>query len=351
MPGRTDLIAIAPMAAATQHSQIGKTEHRITHLPVLVLHAHTSCNCRCIMCDIWKTNESRSLQPADLEPHLTSIRQLGTRWVVFSGGEALLNREWPKLCAILKFENIRLTLLTTGLLLQKQATQIAESFDDIIISLDGPERIHDEIRGVTGAFRLMEQGIVAIRKLRPTINITARSTVQKANHAHFRDTVAAAKSLNLNGISFLASDLTSEAFNRATPWTEDRQTQIALSSSETQVLETEIDKLLEENADDIATRYIAESPDKLRRIARHFRAHLGLDTTESPRCNAPWTSAVIETDGSVRPCFFHRPIGNIHSAPLGELLNGNDALHFRASLDIATNPTCNRCVCSLNYRG
>jgi MoaA/NifB/PqqE/SkfB family radical SAM enzyme len=346
MPARTDLIAIA-----TAHPPTDATKHRITHLPVLVLHAHTSCNCRCIMCDIWKTSDSRSLQLSDLEPHLASIRQLGTQWIVFSGGEALLNRDYPRLCATLKSENIRLTLLTTALLLQKQAAQIAESFDDIIISLDGPERIHDAIRGVTRAFRLIEQGIIAVRKLRPTFDITARCTVQKANHAHLRETVAAAKLLNLNGISFLASDLTSEAFNRAIPWTEDRQTQIALSPAEIHALETEIEALIEENASDITTAWIAESPDKLRRIARHFRAHLGLDTTDSPRCNAPWTSAVIETDGSVRPCFFHRSIGNIHNATLKEVLNSDDALAFRANLDIATNPTCNRCVCSLNYRG
>jgi Fe-coproporphyrin III synthase len=351
MSARTDLTAIAPAAPVTQQPTMDKHQHRITHLPVLVLHVHTSCNCRCVMCDIWKTSESRSLTPRDFEPHLASIRKLGTRWIVFSGGEALLNREWPQLCAILKSENIRLTLLSTGLLLQKQAPQIAEAFDDIIISLDGPAKIHDAVRGVTGAFRSIEQGIVAVRTLRPTFNITARSTIQKANHAHLRDTVAAAKNLNLDGISFLASDLTSEAFNRAIPWSEDRQTQIALSPSEIQILETEIDRLLRENAADIASNYIAESPDKLRRIARHFRAHLGLETTDSPRCNAPWTSAVIETDGSVRPCFFHRPIGNIHIASLEEVLNGDDALNFRANLDVASNPTCNRCVCSLNYRG
>ena len=348
MSARTNLVAIA----ATQKQQLNlKDEHRITNLPVLVLHAHTSCNCRCVMCDIWKTSESRSLQPADLEPHLASIRKFGTRWVVLSGGEALLNRDYPQLCALLKSENIRLTLLTTGLLLQKQAAQIAESFDDIIISLDGPDRIHGAIRGVIGAFRLIEQGIVAVRKQRPSFNITARSTVQKANHAHLRETVAAARHLNLNGISFLASDLTSEAFNRAIPWTGDRQSQIALSLDEVHALETEIESLIAENANDIATGYIAESADKLRRIARHFRAHLGLDAAHSPRCNAPWTSAVIETDGSVRPCFFHRPIGNIHNAFLEDVINGDEAIRFRANLDIATNPICNRCVCSLNYRG
>ena len=89
---------------------------------------------------------------------------------------------------------------------------------------------------------------------------------------------------------------------------------------------------------------------RVRRIARHFSAHLGLQRDESPRCNAPWTSAVIETDGSVRPCFFHRPIGNLHQMSFEEAINGADALAFRSALDIPSNLTCNRCVCSLNYR-
>src|SRR6266481_10160891 len=108
------------------------SRHAVSSLPILVLHAHTSCNCRCVMCDIWKTKETRSLRPPDLEPHIESIRRLGVRWVVFSGGEPLLNREWPQLCLMLQREQIRLTLLTTGLLLEKYAAQIAESFDDVI---------------------------------------------------------------------------------------------------------------------------------------------------------------------------------------------------------------------------
>jgi hypothetical protein len=31
------------------------------------------------------------------------------------------------------------------------------------------------------------------------------------------------------------------------------------------------------------------------------------------------------------------------------VINGEQALRFRASLDIETNPICQRCVCSLNY--
>ena len=325
-------------------------QHRVTQLPVLVLHAHSSCNCRCVMCDIWKTKDSHAFQSADLQPQLESIRQLGVRWVVLSGGEPLLNNEWPQLCSLLRREGIRLTLLTTGLLLARHAVQVAELFDDIIVSLDGPEQIHDAIRRVDKAFALLQRGVDAVRKQRSSLKITARATIQKANHAHLCETLAAAKQLKLNGVSFLAADLTSEAFNRPLGWSTNRQSEVALTVEEVAILETEIDCLITENREDLDSGYIAESPEKLRRIARHFRAHLGLDRSESPRCNAPWTSAVIETDGTVRPCFFHPPIGNIHHSSLEEVINGREALTFRSRLDIPTNSICQRCVCSLNYR-
>jgi Fe-coproporphyrin III synthase len=343
MASRHELVTIGSLGEDLERQ-------RVTHLPILVVHVHSSCNCRCVMCDIWKTKESRAFRSADLEPHLESIRRLGVRWVVFSGGEPLLNKDLPILCSVLRRENIRLTLLTTGLLLGKHATHVAEGFDDAIVSLDGPENVHNAIRRIDGAFALIQSGIGATRKKRPAFPITARTTIQKANHRHLRETVAAAKLLGLNGISFLAADLTSEAFNRPTSWSAERQSEVALSLEELKALEAEVEALIRECFADIHTGYIAESPEKLRRIARHFRAHLGLERNESPQCNAPWTSAVIETDGTVRPCFFHRPIGSIRNESLEDVINGGDALTFRSALDIPNNATCNRCVCSLNYR-
>ena len=42
-----------------------------------------------------------------------------------------------------------------------------------------------------------------------------------------------------------------------------------------------------------------------------------------------------------------RAIGNARERPLREVLNGAEALAFRAGLDVASDPTCRRCVCSL----
>ncbi len=324
--------------------------HRVTQLPVLVLHAHTSCNCRCVMCDIWKTAETKSLGLSDLSAQLSSIRSLGVRLVAFTGGEPLMNPALPSVCAVLRQEGIRLTLLTTGLLLKKQAKEVASSFDDIIVSLDGPESIHNSVRRVENAFSVIQTGVAAVKELNPRIRITARTTVQKANCLYLRETVQAAKSLGLNAISFLAADVESEAFNRSLVWPVARQNQVALSISDLPALEIEIKALLRECAGEIHSGFIAESPAKLHRILTHFRAHLGLAHSSAPQCNAPWTSAVVETDGTVRPCFFHPPIGNIRQANLEDVINSKEALEFRAALDIATNDICRRCVCSLNYR-
>jgi MoaA/NifB/PqqE/SkfB family radical SAM enzyme len=241
-----------------------------------------------------------------------------------------------------------LTLLTTGLLLSRHAQDVAAMFEDVIVSLDGPREIHDSIRRVKGAYEAIASGIAAVRSLRPGLRISARMTVQKANHTSLQASVTSAKELRLDAISFLAADLTSEAFNRTLIWPVERQDEIGLNHREVKVLEAEVEELITNFADEIRAGYIAEGPAKLRKIVAHFRAHLGVGEYQSPRCNAPWVSAVIETDGSVRPCFFHHPIGNLAGASLEEVVNGEAAIAFRERLDVAEDPICRRCVCSLH---
>ena len=57
-------------------------------LPVLILNPHSRCNCRCAMCDIWKTTEAQEISVHDLKRQLESIERLHVQWVVLSGGEA-----------------------------------------------------------------------------------------------------------------------------------------------------------------------------------------------------------------------------------------------------------------------
>jgi MoaA/NifB/PqqE/SkfB family radical SAM enzyme len=325
-----------------------QVHERVELMPVLVLNVNSRCNCRCVMCDIWKRESGTEMRVADLESHHAAWLRLSVRWVIFTGGEPLLHSDLHHLCALFRQDNIRLTLLTTGLLLNKRAAEVAELFDDIIVSLDGPAPVHDAIRRVNGAFGLIAKGVVAVRSFRPEMRISGRTTVQRANHRYLPETVASAKQIGFNSISFLAADVTSEAFNRPQQWTPARQSEIALAPDEVAELDKAMEQLIRTHADDIESGYIAESAAKLRRIVAHFRAYLNQSDEESPLCNAPWVSAVIETDGSVRPCFFHPAIGNINDAALDAVVNGEKAREFRRGLDIPNNSICRRCVCSLN---
>lgn len=323
------------------------TAHQIHALPVAVIFPHNQCNCRCVMCDIWRIRQAKEIAPSDLEQHLDSFRKLGVRWVVFSGGEPQLNEKWSCLAQMLRSVGCRVTLLTAGLLLKSQAQAVVDSADDVIVSLDGPPAVHNSIRRVANAFEQMAQGVSALRQLRPEIEIRARCTVQKANHRSLRATVRSSKEIGLTSISFLAADLTSSAFNRAEGWLPDRADRVALTPAEIDALQAEVEQLIAQHRPDLESGFVVESSQKLRRIVQHFRAHLHQAGHVAPRCNAPWVSTVIEASGDVRPCFFHPVLGNIHRQSLSDILNGPEALQFRASLDVANNAICQRCVCSL----
>ena len=318
-------------------------------LPVLILYPHNRCNCRCVMCDIWKTDATREIGIADLERHSDDIARLRVEWVVFSGGEPLMHSDLFRLCRFLRDRKIRTTLLSSGLLLERYAHQIVHHLDDVIVSLDGPKETHDAIRRVPNAFDLLAAGLTALHRQNSNFPVSARSTVQRRNCGLLRDTVEAARALRLNSISFLAADVFSEAFNRLNVWDSSHQNQVALAPEQIPVLEAETDALIQAGE---CGRFVAESPEKLRRIVNHFRAHLGETAPVAPRCNAPWVSAILESGGVVRPCFFHSPIGTVASgASLFEVLNGPQAIAFRGNLNVATNPVCRRCVCSLHWKG
>jgi MoaA/NifB/PqqE/SkfB family radical SAM enzyme len=340
------LHSIQPAVGATPH--IGTT--RMTHLPILILNLHTLCNCRCVMCDIWQRADARHLAAATLERHRESIVSLGVRQVVLTGGEPLLNRELPGILAFFRSLPVRVTLLTSGLLLEKRAELLAEGVDEIIVSLDGPTTIHDAIRRIPRGFETIASGVKAIRRLRPAMPIACRTTVQKQNHTYLRATVQAAHQLSLDSVSFLPADLSSSAFNREQPWDATRKSEIALDASEVLALDAEIELLIATHRTEIHTGFIRESESKLRHLVTRFRERLDGTEPTAPRCNAPWVSAVMEVDGSLRPCFFHDVTASTMNLTLAEALNSPASQAFRARLDVATNDTCRRCVCSLNYR-
>jgi MoaA/NifB/PqqE/SkfB family radical SAM enzyme len=323
--------------------------HKISALPIVILMPHSACNCRCVMCDIWKDNKNlKQLTENDIKELLSSLKKLDTQQVVMSGGEALLNPNFFRFCEILQKQNIKVSLLSTGLTLKKHAEQLVRWVNDIIVSLDGSEEIHNNIRNISDAFQKLKEGIHSIKSLNPVFKITARTVIHRLNFRYWPGIIESAKEIGVNQISFLPADVSSHAFNREVLWSDQRQHEILLNKNEIQELKTITENIIERYAADFDSHFIVESPEKLRRIYNYYAAFYGLNPFPYKKCNAPWISAVVEADGTVRPCFFHAPLGNIREHSLATILNNEKSIRFRKELDMNTNSTCVKCVCYLN---
>lgn len=326
-----------------------KLTHKIKVLPIAILMPHSACNCRCVMCDIWKGNKNaKQLSEEDVKGVLKSLKELDTKRVLMSGGEALLNKNFFLFCELMVKQGIKVSLLSTGLTIERHAQKIIDWVDEVIISLDGDESKHDEIRNINGAYNSLKNGIIALKSINPTFRISGRCVIHQLNYSQWDKIIRAAKELQLDRISFLPADVTSEAFNREQPWEKEKQDSVLIKKEELALLQKMIDNLKIEFKAEFENRFISESPEKIQKIHQYYQAHYGLNQFPYKTCNAPWVSAVIEADGTVRPCFFHDAIGSIKENELTTLLNSKSSVSYRKSLDVQKNSTCEKCVCFLN---
>lgn len=315
----------------------------------MVLMPHSRCNCRCIMCDIWKANQQkRELTAEEIARHIGAFKKLGVREVALSGGEALLHNNLWSFCDQLRETGARISLLSTGITLAAFASRVVANLDEVIVSLDGSPQVHNRVRGIPLAFEKLAEGVRALKQVDPAFKVRGRCVLQKPNFRDLPNIIATAEDLGLDQISFLAADVSSTAFNRQDSWPQDKVSEIALSASEVKEFEEIVSGSFEKFRHLYRKGFIAESPRKMSELVQYYRALSGDNGFPVRRCNAPWVSAVIEADGEVRPCFFHPSYGNIHDAGFIDILNSSKAMRFRKHLDIEKDETCRKCVCSLH---
>lgn len=331
-------------AKTTALVMAGELLNRTFVLPLLVFYPTSRCNSRCVSCDWWRATGADDLTLDEIGAVAESLPDLGTRVVAFSGGEPLLRPEVFRAADLFAARGMRLHLLTSGVLLERFAGEVAERFERVTVSLDAatPE-LYRAIRGVP-ALGLVEAGIAALKRLAPATPVHARATLHRMNFRELSRLIAHAKRVGLDGISFLPADLSSTAFGRAAAG--QSAADLALTADEVRELESLIERTIDERRADFDSGFVAESPDKLRRMPRYYAAMIGHEPFPPAGCNAPWISVVLEADGTIRPCFFHEPVGNVRYQPLAAIVSENLPA-FRRTLDVATNAVCSRCVCSI----
>lgn len=324
--------------------KLNERTHRTHALPIVMYAPTSRCNSRCVSCDWWKTDGASDLARHEVEALARELPGLGTRLVVFTGGEPLVREDVFALADLFLAQGLTLHLLTSGLALERHAREVADRFSEVTVSLDGSTAAtYRAVRGVDGLGAL-ERGIRRLRELRPDLPVRARSTLHRASFRQFPDLVAAAQRLGLDAISFLAADVASGSFGREASGAL-RPHALLLEPSEIEELERLLDEAAVRHASAFASGLVVEDRERLRRLPAYYRAQRGLGPFPKVSCNAPWASVVVESDGRVRPCFFHAHVGSIREQSLRAILDG-PMVRFRRGLDVARDATCQRCVCS-----
>lgn len=136
-------------------------------LEMVHLQITRKCNMNCWFCGQRKFMRSQTMHSEmqwedwkSVVDSLISYRKSSsiTPGIMIWGGEPLLSEHFVKLVSLIHSEGFPLGMVTNGTLLDKQIDLCKEAFEKIYISVDGPEEIHDQIRG-KGAYQKVKENM------------------------------------------------------------------------------------------------------------------------------------------------------------------------------------------------
>lgn len=134
----------------------------------------TVCNAKCGFCDIWEGPASKKpkLVPLDeAERIIKGLKKIGVKYIDFTGGEPLLQKDLPKLLKIAKDNGIRTGLVSNGYLYPARADEFIDLVDSASFSLDSADRDrHNASRKIQAYDRVIESILIA-RKNKQFVNI------------------------------------------------------------------------------------------------------------------------------------------------------------------------------------
>lgn len=303
-------------------------------LDTVVLVLTHACDSRCPSCGC-RAAGANELSDAEWARLATESVALGARDLLVTGGEPLQHPSIGDLLPAFARTGARVALHTNALGLADHAPLVARTCGAVYVSIDGwsPES-YRRARGVDGWERA-RLGVAELRQSAPRIPVRARVLLTRHLVGNVRAQVDSLLSLGCDSVSFLAVDVAHpDAFGRdgrigAARLRPAREQRTALERELWSARAAFPDRLVDSSA------------------ALQRGTHLSAEgEAGAPGCSAPWTTAVIEPDGGLRPCFF-LPVQASASAGLAAV----DAPAFRAlrrGIRLADRPECRRCVCWKN---
>ena len=118
------------------------------------------CNSKCEFCNFWKDKSLIKISDAQFEQvkkNLDGLKKIGIKFIDFTGGEPLLNKELPQILSYAKKLGFFVKLSTNGFLYTNRATELKDLTSRIYFSFDTTSKEeYRKIRGIDGYNQLIE---------------------------------------------------------------------------------------------------------------------------------------------------------------------------------------------------
>lgn len=227
-----------------------------------------------------------------------------------TGGEPFLRRDLFQILEEMRTGGFAVYLLTNGTLIdeEKAAHLAALEVKGVQVSLEGPEEIHDSIRG-KGSFSASCRGITCL--VEAGLNVTLNATLSEINIDRFREMIAISSSLGAQRLGF----------SRLVP--SGRGERLINRMIEPQRVKEIYETIFSLPTDGI--EIVTGDP-----VASQMRDGIGIEdcgAIATGGCAAGISGLTILPDGTVVPCRrLPLPLGNVRTDSLREIWANSDIL-------------------------
>jgi MoaA/NifB/PqqE/SkfB family radical SAM enzyme len=332
------------------------------------IHINTRCNLKCRMCDAGQDIQDsvfyKSLKGvSDGEMPISSFKTIIDKvkhFKPFIGMPAIEPLFYSHIVEAIEYisqHGLRSSIATNGIYLGD--SDIAEGITragltKVIISIDGPEHVHDKIRGIPGTYKKVIEGIEKLVKIKKRLNkrepyIFVNYVMTEDNYSVLEECVdelpmELIEYMNLS-VMFYCTQERAQMHNKL--YGEKYEATavglyggINLGNMNIDVLHEQMLKAMKKYEGKCRFPFHYSKED----LRKYY--HNAEDFIDSTRCVFPWYTIQIDKDGNVMPrqrCY-RNLFGNILEQGFDEIWNGKKMRDFRKDLKkYGRFPACARC--------
>lgn len=280
--------------------------------------------------------------------------------ILVTGGELFLHSSSFDFLSYIKRVGLFCGIVTNGTFLERDASKLVSiGLDEIAVSLDGPEAIHDGVRGVSGTYAQAVRGIQRIVEekkrigaKKPLVNINF--TISTLNYRYIVPMVELMDSLNINMLQITHLQfLTQTDFEQQMALSKnlfgiERNTSWEGLVSDLYQLDAEYlaDTIAQIRNRKVEQGRITFSPDFNKRDIIQYYSNMPFHSQSLKNaCSSPWDFAILGPNGEVILCPDYI-IGNLREQNFKEIWNNPKARFFRKIiLKRKRLPACSRGCC------